>query len=140
MVEVKPEQLIEAARALLRERYEREGHHTVVAAALSTKKGDIYAGLHVGTTQPSVATCAEIITIGMALTAEKGMEIDMIVAVRDKTGYVISPCGKCREYIADYSNGTARVIVPVGTTDNWEVVPIGDLLPNKYVKRVLECK
>lgn len=135
MTSVSPEQLIETARALLRERYQREGHHTVVAAALLTKQGNVYAGLHVGTTQPSVATCAEIITIGMALTAEKNMEIDMIVAVRDRSGYVISPCGKCREYIADYSQGQARVIVPVGESDDWEVVSINELLPNKYCKR-----
>lgn len=136
-----PAELIEAARSLLRERYEKEGHHTVVAAALLTKSGHVYAGLHVGTTQPSVATCAEIITIGMALTAEKNMSIDLIVAVRDQAGYVISPCGKCREYIADYSEGTARVIVPKGiNSDEWEVVSIGELLPNKYVKRACACK
>lgn len=140
MTDISPEQLIETARTLLRERYQRDGHHTVVAAALATKQGHIYAGLHVGTTQPSVATCAEIITIGIALTAEKEMEIDMIVAVRDQSGYIISPCGKCREYIADYSQGQARVIVPVGDSDDWEVVSISDLLPNKYCKRTCACK
>ncbi len=133
---VTADELIQAARALLKERYQRDGHHTVVSAALVTKQGNIYAGLHVGTTQPSVATCAEIVTIGMALTAEKDMEIDMIVAVRDLDGYIISPCGKCREYIADYSNGQARVIVPVGQTDAYDIVSIADLLPNKYCKRV----
>ena len=81
-------------------------------------------------------TCAEIITIGMALTAEKDMEIDMIVAVRDKEGYIISPCGKCREYIADYSHSQARVIVPVGQTDKYDIVSVADLLPNKYCKRI----
>ena len=135
-----PEEIIEAARTLLRDRYEKEGHHTVVAAALTTKSGKLYAGLHTGTTQPSIATCAEIITIGIALTAEKGMEIDTIVAVRDMDGYVISPCGKCREYISDYSGGTAKVIVPTTCEKGWEVVEIGDLLPNKYCKRELLCK
>ena len=140
MTKVTPEELIETARTLLKARYQRGGHHTVVAAALVTKSGNVYSGLHVGTTQPSVATCAEIITIGMALTAEKDMEIDMVVAVRDACGYVISPCGKCREYIADYSHEEAKVIVPVGDSDEWEVVSIRDLLPNKYHKRVCECK
>ncbi|MBR4932284.1 MAG: cytidine deaminase [Alphaproteobacteria bacterium] len=130
-----PEKLIKTAQTLLKERYEKEGHHTVVAAALITKSGKIFAGLHVGTTQPSVATCAEIITIGIALTAEKGMEIDMIVAVRDMDGYVISPCGKCREYIADYSQSTARVIVPAQNEQGWTIESITNLLPNKYCKR-----
>lgn len=131
-----PQEIIEKAQNLLKERYEKEGHHTVVAAALTTKSGHIYAGLHVGTNQPSLATCAEIVTIGIALTAEKNMEIDTIVAVRDIDGYVISPCGKCREYISDYSNGSAKVIVPAQTSQGWEVVEIESLLPNKYKKRV----
>ena len=135
-----PEEIIEAARSLLKDRYEKEGHHTVVAAALTTKSGNLYAGLHTGTTQPSVATCAEIITIGIALTAEKGMEIDTIVAVRDMDGYVISPCGKCREYISDYSSHSAKVIVPASTEKGWDIVPIEDLLPNKYCKRESLCK
>ena len=133
---ITPDELIETARTLLKERYQKEGHHTVVSAALVTKQGNVYTGLHVGTTQPSVATCAENITIGMALTAEKDMEIDMIVAVRDKDGYIISPCGKCREYIADYSHSQARVIVPVGQTDKYDIVSVADLLPNKYCKRI----
>ena len=37
-----PEKLIKTAQTLLKERYEKEGHHTVVAAALITKSGKIY--------------------------------------------------------------------------------------------------
>ena len=88
------EELIEQARALLRKRYCKSGHHSVVAAALLTQSGKVFTALNTGTTQPSIATCAEIIAIGMAHTAEVGMEIDMIVAVRDPEAYVISPCGK----------------------------------------------
>lgn len=136
---VTPEELIKKAQNLLKERYEKEGHHIIVAAALLSKKGNIYTGLHVGTTQPSVATCAEIIAIGQALMAEKDIQIDLIVAVRDEEGYIISPCGKCREYIADYGNN-AQVIVPAENEKGYEVVSIHDLLPNKYKKRDCGCK
>ncbi len=134
-----PEKLLQKARHLLKERYEKEGHHIVVAAALLSENGNIYTGLHVGTNQPSLATCAEIITIGKALTEEKDFKIAMIVAVRDEDGYVISPCGKCREYIADYGPN-AKVIVPTENETEYEVVSIWDLLPNKYKKRVCRCK
>ena len=140
MTKYTPEEIIEAARTLLKDRYEKEGHHTVVAAALTTKSGHLYAGLHIGSTQPSLATCAEIITIGIAMTQEKNMEIDTIVAVRGENGYVISPCGRCREYIADYSDGQAKVIVPNADDTDWEIVDISSLLPNKYRKRACECK
>lgn len=135
----KADALIAAARDLLKRRYEKEGHHVVVAAALLTTSGRIYAGLHVGTTQPSIATCAEIITIGMAHTAEEHMEIDMIVAVRDPSAYIIAPCGKCREYIADYGPN-ARVVMPDETAEaGYKIVPVADLLPDKYCKKTCAC-
>lgn len=132
-------ELIAKAQELLKRRYEKDGHHVVVAAALKTTSGHIYAGLHVGTTQPSIATCAEIITIGMAHTAEEHMEIDMIVAVRDPSAYIIAPCGKCREYIADYGQN-ARVIMPDAEGDlGYKIVSICELLPDKYHKKTCDC-
>lgn len=126
--------LVQTARDLIKERYEKEGHHSVVAAALLTTDGKVYKALNTGTYQPSVATCAEIIAIGMAHTAQKDMKIEAIVAVRDPMAYIITPCGKCREYIADYSDD-ALVAVPL-SDDNYEMVPVSQLLPHKYVKKV----
>ena len=136
---VTPDSLIKTAQKLLKKRYMKEGHHFVVAAALLTESGNVYSALHLGTNQPSLATCAEIITIGHAATAEKDMKIKMIVAVRDKDGYIISPCGRCREYIADYGP-EAEVIMPAENKKGYEVVPITDLIPNKYKKRAEICK
>lgn len=129
------EELIQTAQNLIRTRYQKDGHHSVVAATLRTTSGHIYSALNTGTYQPSVATCAEIIAIGMAHTAEKGMEIDMIVAVRDEDAYVIAPCGKCREYIADYGPN-ARVILPADNRDGYKISPIQKLIPDKYVKKI----
>ena len=132
---ISPEELIKTAQKLLKKRYMKEGHHFVVAAALVTESGNVYSALNLGTNQPSLATCAEIITIGHAATAEKDAKIKMIVAVRDEEGYVISPCGKCREYIADYGPD-AEVIMPAENEQGYEVVHISELIPNKYKKRV----
>ncbi|MBQ7413193.1 MAG: cytidine deaminase [Alphaproteobacteria bacterium] len=133
-----PDELIDSARQLIQKRYCKEGHHSVVAAALLTKSGKVFTSLNAGTNQPSIATCAEIIAIGMANTDDPHMEIDMIVAVRDRDAYVISPCGKCREYILDYGP-TARVIVPADNEQGYSVVPATSLLPNKYTKRTCAC-
>ena len=70
--------LIKKAQNLIKSRYRKDGHHSVVAAALLTKSGKVYTSLNAGTTQPSIATCAEIIAIGMANTDDPKMEIDMI--------------------------------------------------------------
>ncbi len=133
-----PEELLAIAQEFIRQRYQKSGHHTVVAAALLTKSGKIFKSLNAGTTQPSIATCAEIIAIGMANTDDPHMQIDLIVAVRDPCAYVISPCGKCREYIVDYG-ADARVIVPANTEKGWEVVAAKDLIPNKYEKKSCTC-
>jgi cytidine deaminase len=83
-----------------------------------------------------MAVCAEAVALGRAFVELGDAGIDMIVAVRhpspaekDRSVAVVSPCGACRELIFDY-DCKARVIVPNGKSP--AVVPIGDLLPNKY--------
>lgn len=139
MNKITPELLVRLAKDLIRSRYEKKGHHSVVAAVLLTKSGNVYQALNVGTYQPSISTCAEIIAIGIAHTAEPDMEIDTIVAVRDIEPYVISPCGKCREYIADYGP-KAKVLMPANNKRGWTPMEIGKLLPQKYRKRECNCK
>ena len=132
------EELIEKARQLIQKRYDKAGHHSVVAAAVLTESGKVFTALNAGTNQPSIATCAEIIAIGMANTDDPKMAIDLIVAVRDREAYVISPCGKCREYIVDYGPN-ARVVVPAKNEKGYEVVSAASLIPNKYEKKVCGC-
>ena len=139
MSKISAELLVRLAKDLIRSRYEKKGHHSVVAAVLLTKRGNVYQALNVGTYQPSISTCAEIIAIGLAHTAEPDMEIDIIVAVRDIEPYVISPCGKCREYIADYGP-KAKVLMPAKNKRGWTPMEIGKLLPLKYRKRECTCK
>lgn len=134
-----PDLLVRLAKDLIRARYEKKGHHSVVAAALLTKNGNVYQAINTGTYQPSISTCAEIIAIGLAHTAEPDMEIDTIVAVRDVPSYVIAPCGKCREYIADYGP-KAKVLMPAKNKRGWTPMEIGKLLPLKYRKHECVCK
>ena len=134
-----PDLLVRLAKELIKTRYEKTGHHSVVASVLLTKAGNIYQALNVGTYQPSISTCAEIVAIGIAHTAEPDMEIDTIVAVRDKDPYVVAPCGKCREYIADYG-AKAKVLMPANNKRGWTPVEISKLLPLKYRKRECKCK
>ena len=136
MTKIAPEDLIKKASNLITKRYSPDfhKHHTVVAAAVLSKSGKIYTSINAGTYQPSIATCAEIIAIGMGNTAEKDFEIDTIVAMRDVPPYPISPCGKCREYISDYGP-KAKVIMPTDNKKGWKLVKIADLIPEKYVKK-----
>lgn len=126
------EPMTEADRALLAkaretiERRFRSGRHHV-ASALRTRDGRVFTGLHLETTIGRAAICAEAVAIGKA-SEDDDLEIDSIVSV-DRHGNVLSPCGLCRELLADFSPG-CRVIVPGEGGE--EVVAISELLPNKY--------
>ena len=133
-----PELLVRLAKELICSRYEKEGHHVVVASVLLTKEGNVYQALNTATYQPSLSICAEAIVIGIAHTAEPDMEIDTIVSARcDLEGpYVVAPCGQCRECIADYGP-KATVLMPAKNKRGWTPVSISKLLPLKYRKH--EC-
>lgn len=128
------EELIEAARAVLKARF-KPGRHAV-GSAVRTRSGRIHVGLNVECYVTRISVCAEAVAIGRVSVEGEADEIETIVAVRqasadDPKARVVSPCGMCREMISDYAPG-ARVIVPEGS--GAEVVPISSLLPNKYVR------
>ena len=120
-------ELVAAARAVIRRGFIREKHH--VGAALRTGAGKIFTGLHLEPYVGRLAVCAEAGAISAAAVAGE-RTIESIVAAR-YTGQVISPCGGCRELIADFAP-RARVIVP--GPKGLRAVPIARLLPKKCRK------
>jgi cytidine deaminase len=130
------EELIEAARQAIKRRYRNDWQE--VGAALRTRNGCIFTGVNLDAYLGRMAVCAEAIALGKVITDAGEIAIDTIVAVRhpkpneaDQEIAVVSPCGSCRELIYDYDRN-ARVIVPTGK--GCSVVPITELLPNKYTR------
>ena len=127
-------ELIAAASAAITKRYRDDWQE--VGAALRTHSGKIFTGVNLDAYLGRMAVCAEAVALGRAVVDLGEAGIETIVAVRhpsptekDQTIAVVSPCGACRELIFDY-DPQARVIVPNGKSP--AVVPIGELLPNKY--------
>ena len=127
-------ELVAAASAAISRRYRDDWQE--VGAALRTRSGKIFTGVNLDAYLGRMAVCAEAVALGRAVVDLGEAGIDTIVAVRhpspgerDQTIAVVSPCGACRELIFDY-DPKARVIVPNGRSP--AVVPIGELLPNKY--------
>jgi cytidine deaminase len=119
------ERLVEEARRIIALR-QKPGWHAV-GAALRTTSGRVFSAVHLEAKVGRIAVCAEAVAIGMG-AAEGDTNIQAIVAVNRK-GAVVAPCGMCRELISDYSPD-ARVIVPA--PDGPKLVPVLDLIPNKY--------
>jgi cytidine deaminase len=127
-------ELIAAATAAIKERYREDWQE--VGAALRTRSGRIFTGINLDAYLGRMAVCAEAVALGRAFVDLGDDGIEKIVAVRhprpeerDQSIVVVSPCGACRELIFDY-DPKAHVIVPNGKSPS--VVPIGELLPNKY--------
>jgi cytidine deaminase len=95
--------LVDVALAVLDARAQPGRHE--VAAALRTRSGAVYTGLHVESSIGRASICAEGVAIGVAAVAGD-TEIDTIVAVlrtEDGGWRVVTPCGLCRELIGDYA-------------------------------------
>jgi cytidine deaminase len=107
-----------------------EGIHEV-ASALRTRKKRIFTGIHTNANVGFADVCGEVAAICHAL-AHGEREYEAIVAVwgNGKGRYeLLSPCGRCRELISDFSEDTNVI---VGSLDDPYKVKISDLLPLKY--------
>ncbi len=127
------EALVDAATRLIVRRYTENRHH--IAAAVRTKSGKVYTGLHLDTYVGRASVCAEAVAVGRALS-EDGDPIVCIVSVRHprpreehREPQVVTPCGICREMLNDFAPSAEAIVKLNG---DLKKVPVGDLLPNKY--------
>ena len=123
--------LIDAAREIMSRLYRPGKHH--IAAALRTKGGRIYTGVHLEA--HAVAVCAEVTVLGKAVS-EGETEFDCIVAVRHPRDHeenqeiqIVSPCGTCREILSDYAEDLNVILIEDGEVKK---TCITELLPHKY--------
>ena len=78
-----------------------------VGAALLAKDGRIFMGCNVENISYGLTNCAERVAIGAAVAA--GVREFIAVAVVADTGVPISPCGACRQVLAEF--GVPRVML-----------------------------
>lgn len=94
--------LWQTAVDLLSRTYRHERHE--VAAALRTRTGKVFTGVHLAGSAGRSSICAEGIALGAALTGGD-LDVQTVVAVLYRPGgtiRVIAPCGVCRELLYDY--------------------------------------
>jgi cytidine deaminase len=119
-------ELIERAKSVVNPR--RLGDYMIgdVGAALVTDRGNVYLGVCIDVGS-SMGFCAEHSAIAAMVTAGE-FRIQKIVAVwKDDTHtYILSPCGRCREFIRQIhkDNVQTEVILDVDRT-----VRLVELLP-----------
>ena len=100
-----------------------------VGAALLTKSGDIFTGCNVENSSFGLTVCAE--RVAMFTAAAAGVrpgEITMLLVAAD-TEDVTSPCGACRQVMAEFE---IPVIVMANVRGDMRTVTLDELLPFSF--------
>lgn len=120
--------LIDAARAVRENAYAPYSHFKV-GAALRGASGAIYRGCNVENVAYPEGTCAEAGAIA-AMVAAGETELTEVAVIADSP-MPVSPCGGCRQKLAEFGRHDVKVIL--ATTDGkvFETT-IGDLLPGVF--------
>lgn len=105
-----------------------------VGAALTTRAGNTYTGCNVENVSYGLAICAERNAIAQAITSEgPNLKIDEIfITNRNSDGNSIpcSPCGACRQVIAEFATPQTRIHYQGKTGD--VSVTMEELLPDSF--------
>lgn len=108
--------------------------HFAVGAALRAKDGAIYTGCNVENASYSLTICAERNAVAHAV-AEGARRFDAVAVVTENG---VTPCGACRQVLAEFGPGMTVVVSDVA--GNHTVYSIEDLLPVAFTPAQLESK
>ena len=128
-IEASDEELVRAASDVLRRNFEVGRHH--VGAAIRTRDGRVYTGVHVGSRRINI--CAEEVTIGTALSAGErdfAAVASVIMMLPEDEPAVTSPCGVCREVLSFYGPDMTVIYVDHGVLRKTRMA---DLLPGQWL-------
>ncbi|MBI2611695.1 cytidine deaminase [Candidatus Gottesmanbacteria bacterium] len=98
-----------------------------VGCALVTEQGNVYIGVSIDA-RSGMGFCAEASAIAAMVTAGETKIKKIVSTWKDgEETYIISPCGRCREFISffDKDNLNTEVIL-----SNSKSVKLSDLLPH----------
>ncbi|TDE41258.1 cytidine deaminase [Antarcticimicrobium sediminis] len=120
---------LKEAAAKVRENAHAPYSHFKVGAAVRARSGAIYAGCNVENVASPEGTCAEAGAIA-AMVAAGETELDEVYVIADSP-MPVSPCGGCRQKLAEFGGGQVSVIM--GTLDGQEqTMTLAELLPGAF--------
>ncbi len=102
-----------------------------VGAALLDEQGRIFVGCNVENASFGLTNCAERSAV-FAMIAGGGKRVKALVVVAGAPR-AISPCGACRQVLAEFSEATTPVQLFNLKEDHIETT-VGDLLPYAFMK------
>jgi cytidine deaminase len=124
--------LIEQANEARRYAYAPYSNYPV-GAALRTKSGKVFTGINVENAAYPTSMCAERTAVFKAVS-EGEREFDAIAVVTDNGG---SPCGSCRQVLAEFGQDTT-VLIANGEGELLQETTVKDLLPGAFTPEQLK--
>nr|WP_269321430.1 cytidine deaminase [Paenibacillus sp. UNC217MF] len=121
------EQLIQEALEARKQAYAPYSHFQVGAAILAD--GTIYRGCNVENASYGLTNCAERTAVFKAVSEGK-RKVEAVAVVADTEGPV-SPCGACRQVLAEFCHGDTKIYLTnlKGDTEEWTM---SQLLPGAF--------
>jgi len=136
MPNIDVDDLVIAAREARQRAYAPYSGYAVGAAVL-TSSGRIYTGCNVENASYGLTVCAERVAVWTAAAAGERE----IVAVAVATGNGATPCGACRQVLAEFrprtEPGAQDMMVIVADMKTHRVLSLADLLPNAFGRQHL---
>jgi len=123
------ETLLEAARNALKRAHAPYSNFHVGAAVL-TESGEVFVGCNVENASYGLTNCAERSAIFTAVQQSKADNLSIrAVAVVNGEELPCSPCGACRQVIAEF--GQQAIVIFKGQ-QGYREMPIAELLPESF--------
>lgn len=101
--------------------------HFAVGAALLTRSGKVYTGCNIENASYGLTVCAERVAIWKAVSEGEREFVALAVVTADG----VSPCGACRQVLAEFAPEMSVLIAdPQGV--RWTATPL-ELLPGAFL-------
>lgn len=127
------QKLVDAAVAA-RERAYAPYSKFKVGAALRLRDGRVVTGVNVENASYGLSVCAERNAVAAAVLAGAGPKDVIAVAVTADSDGPVSPCGACRQVLAEFAPPEAPVLMH-NLRDGVTVMhDMGELLPSAFLK------
>ncbi len=118
--------LVAAARQAQQQAYAPYSHYRV-GAAVETADGAVYTGCNIENASYGLAICAERVALGAAMTA--GARQFRRIAVVSSSEPPASPCGACRQVLAELAPDAEVIAAGPQSVVRWTVA---ELLPAAF--------
>lgn len=129
-----PHDLFQAARAAMARAYAPYSRFPV-GAAIRTKDGRVFSGANIEVASYPEGWCAETTALGHYVMGGGGAITDIAVVAERMDR--ITPCGGCRQRLAEFAGPETRLHL-CDATGVVETVTLGEMLPKGFDGEVLK--